>query len=453
MIDDAADFVVVGSGAGGATAAYWLARAGHEVVVLEEGPLPRPAAGDAREALATLYRDGGAMAAIGADPLPLLQGRCVGGTTVVNGGIQVALPRAAWERWVARDPAWATRLPWDALEGARERIDALLGVAPTPPALHGGNGGRMLGAVAGAHPTRRNTPGCVGAGRCLQGCPHGRKRSVDVALLPEVIARGGRVHPGARVERVRTGLVEGRGLRVRARRAVVLAAGAVHTPWLLLRSGIAAGRGWMCHPGAAMAGRFDTPAFGMAEATQAAESLADLGEGLKYESLGMPRAFRAARVPGVGRALADRLERLDHVALWGVACRAEAVGRVRRGPFGPLVFYSLGRGDRERLLRGLSRLAVGMLRAGAREVWPAVKGAPEVVRTEAEARALADLPPVAGAVPLVATHFFGGASVGERFEAAPGVVVADASLLPANVGVNPMSAIMAAATIVAERWA
>jgi len=56
---DAADFVVVGSGAGGATAALTLSESGHEVLVLEEGPSVRDADRGlgATEALRRLFPD------------------------------------------------------------------------------------------------------------------------------------------------------------------------------------------------------------------------------------------------------------------------------------------------------------------------------------------------------------------------------------------------------------
>jgi hypothetical protein len=202
-----------------------------------------------------------------------------------------------------------------------------------------------------------------------------------------------------------------------------------------------------------MAGLFPS-ALPPVEATQAMESHAWLDRGIKFETLGMPLAFKRARVPGVGGHFGERLALLDRVALWGVCVRAGARGRVLDGPWGPIVRYGLTAGDRHLVLRGLSILAHSMLEAGATEVWPAIHGAPEVVKTAAEARALADLPPRAGSVPMVATHFFGGVSVDDRFRVAglQGLVVADSSLFPGNIGVNPMSAITAVATLVAEAW-
>jgi hypothetical protein len=260
---------------------------------------------------------------------------------------------------------------------------------------------------------------------------------------------------GARAIGVSGKFSSGASLTVYAKQAVIIAASAIQTPWLLKKSGIKlSGNGFQCHPGVAMAGLFPYMIHGMPEATQSAESLHWLSERIKFESLGMPRAFRAARVPGSGRTLQERLEKLDHVALWGVAGKAEARGEVMRGPFGPLVKYTPTSNDRKVLLKGLSILAEAMLGAGATEVWPSVYGAPETITTVKEARALADIAPNAGLFPMAATHLFCGVRVRDKFqvEGVDGLVIADSSLFPSNIGVNPMLSIMAAATLVAESW-
>ena len=185
-IEEDADFVIVGSGASGATCARWLSAAGCSVVVLEEGAPAKVGKGDGLDAMSRLYRSAGAAMTVGKDRMALLQGRCVGGSTVVAGGIQSGLPEAVWREWVARDARWAQRLPWEALEMARERMDAELSVHKTPRELWGETGAAFFRALPGqASPTWRNTPGCQGSGRCLQGCPHRGKTSADLSLLPQ----------------------------------------------------------------------------------------------------------------------------------------------------------------------------------------------------------------------------------------------------------------------------
>jgi choline dehydrogenase-like flavoprotein len=461
-----ADFIIVGSGCAGATAAWQLTAAGYRVLVVEEGKRFVPAGNDAYEAMQNWYRDGGAMTSIGPDPVPILQGKSLGGGSTINAGIQIPFPEWVWQEWVEQDRRWAERLPWNALMDATAQIDRDLQVASVPENLLGKNGGTLLRALGDkAHPIRRNTPGCKGSGQCLTGCPHDAKQSVDRNYLPRAAERGAIIYTDCKIDQIMIGRGGARGVKGRfgngkkfiaeARKAVVLAASAIQTPWLLLRSGIKLkGNGFMCHPGAAMAGLFKEEIAGMPEATQSVESLHWCRENIKFESLGMPPAFKAARVPGAGRLLQQRLEKINHVALWGVACRAEARGRVRRGPFGPLLFYSPNETDKRRLLKGLSMMAEAMLQAGAQEVWPSVYGLPEVITDIDQARAIADASVAPGSFPMAATHLFCGVNTDDRFQAEGirGLVVADSAFFPSNLGVNPMSAIMACAALVAQRW-
>ena len=97
------DTVIVGSGAGGATMAAELAEAGVDVVLIEEGgyhPTESFTAESVR-ALRTLYRDGGGGMAVGRPSVLFAEGRCVGGSTVVNGGMSWRTPADVLERWAA----------------------------------------------------------------------------------------------------------------------------------------------------------------------------------------------------------------------------------------------------------------------------------------------------------------------------------------------------------------
>ncbi|MFD9688731.1 GMC family oxidoreductase N-terminal domain-containing protein, partial [Kitasatospora sp. NPDC059088] len=119
------DALVIGSGAGGSTAALELAGAGREVHVLEEGPLvpqTRITRASPAENLRLLYRQGGLVPIHGAPTIPFGEGRCVGGTTVVNGGLLWRPPEHLLECWASAGvdgfrahhhgpprPRWGTR--------------------------------------------------------------------------------------------------------------------------------------------------------------------------------------------------------------------------------------------------------------------------------------------------------------------------------------------------------
>src|SRR5207302_5870880 len=99
--DEAFDYVIVGSGAGGASAARTLADATGSLAIVEEGPAVSTAEFSDRSypTLARLYREMGAQVTRGRAPMLVIQGRCVGGSTVVNSAIMRRLPEEVWAEW------------------------------------------------------------------------------------------------------------------------------------------------------------------------------------------------------------------------------------------------------------------------------------------------------------------------------------------------------------------
>src|SRR5438093_11656715 len=105
-----ADAIVVGSGAGGATAAARLRDAGLDVLVLEEGGLHRTETftTDPATMIQRLYRDAGTTMIFGKPGIIFAEGKCVGGSTVLNGGMTRRTPERVldhWERSVGIDAA------------------------------------------------------------------------------------------------------------------------------------------------------------------------------------------------------------------------------------------------------------------------------------------------------------------------------------------------------------
>ena len=489
-VEDAADVVIIGTGAAGATVARVLTEAGLDVALLEEGPVVPEAAlrPDVWTGFSTVWRDMGTQTARGRSFTPVLQGVCVGGTTAINGAIIHRMPRPIHDLWV-RDHGAGDALPWEHLERIWDQLERELSIAPTPEEVLGENNRLMrLGAerlgIPG-NPIRRNVDGCRASSRCLQGCPTSRRQSMNVSYIPRAVAAGARVYATCRAHRVlaqggRAAAVEGRlrdpltgrpGLTVRiaARRAVVLAASAIQTPLLLATSGLAGGSGqlgrrFQAHPGTAVVAVFDQPVRIWEGATQGWESTRFWDERMKFESVALPLELGAVRLPGVGASLVRDLAAYGHVAQWGVQVRARAHGRVRRGLLGPSIRYDMTDEDVRTMKVGVERLTEMAFAAGAREVLPGVAGLPDRIASVDPIRRIHDLPDTPALFHTIAAHLFGTAVMspdpargvvkpsGES-HALPGLWVADSSPFPTNLGVNPQHTICAWAWTVAERIA
>src|SRR5262245_59331966 len=96
-----ADVVVVGSGAGGGAIAAELAEGGRSVILVEEGGhyTSKDFGLHAPTMIKKLYRNAGTAVIRGTPNIIFSEGRCVGGSTVINGGMSWRTPEKVLRRW------------------------------------------------------------------------------------------------------------------------------------------------------------------------------------------------------------------------------------------------------------------------------------------------------------------------------------------------------------------
>jgi choline dehydrogenase-like flavoprotein len=484
------DVAIVGSGAGGAVAAAVLAEAGLDVLVLESGPHVDRASypSDPLEGLPLLYRDGGMTIASGKPAIPVPVGRTVGGTTVINSGTCFRAPAEVLREW--REGAgvpWATEL-----DPFYEQAEEVLAVTPVDPETMGRNGqlcmagAEALGARGG--PISRNAGACIQCSSCPLGCRIDAKRASHVSYLPRAVAAGARVRAGVQVQRVlmegarvsglacRAGLpttaaeeasrngrpAAGRAWRVRAK-TVISAAGAFGTPELLLRSGIghpALGRHLHIHPAAWIGARYPEEVRGWEGIMQSYYVDEWAPQRILLEATFTPLSFGAQWLPGVGAEFTERVHHFGQIASIGVHLHDTSEGRVRLASNGSLrLSYRLTDEEARVIQFGIARAAEIHFAAGATEVYPNVGPVSAISRGRLEDFESAALRPAdlrLEAFHPMSTARMGadpGASVTDSEGAvrgSEGLYIADASLLPTSVGVNPMMTIIACASRVAR---
>lgn len=477
------DVVVVGSGSSGAVAAAEFARAGQSVLVVEEGPWIRAIDhGRMRpsQSLRTAWREGGMSAAFGIGKTPLINvtmGRAVGGSSILTGAVCFRTPGFVHRVWTEerglKRVSEASMVPWF------EEVERIANVEEVPVSMQSrstslwGEGARKMGGDI--RPNRRNTKGCTGCSQCNFSCPEGAKMSVDQTFLPDALNHGATILSDCLVERIttkggRAAGIEGRLLNrgtgkpgdkvvVEARR-VVLAAGAAHTPLLLMRSGVGrrsrqVGRNMTLHPSFRMIARFDDKVEGWKGAMQSAHSDSWEHEGLTLMSVFVPPAVVLSAVPGFGHGFADRADDLPNLAMFGGMIHDEGGGRILRGPGRePLMLYKMSALDRSRLPNLIRVLGNAYLEAGAKELFLPVLGHPSVTADEFRRLDLDRISP--SRMECSSQHPLGTTRMGS--EPTNSVVndegkvwdldelyVVDGGIIPTSLGVNPQLTIMAMA--------
>jgi len=247
---------------------------------------------------------------------------------------------------------------------------------------------------------------------------------------------------------------------------VVLAAGARHTPGILKRSRLRArpiGRGLHTHPNAKVVGIFDQridPWIGVHQAFQIHHFL---DEGILIGYAAVPPGLLAGTLPGIGEENARHMALYNHMLTAATLVEDEAEGRVVMGlDRQPYLFFNLSGADLERVHRGVALTAELLFAAGARRVLLPFADLPELTGP-GELDRIRTRPRVATTIELMTVHIMGTARMATdprrgatdaagRVFGVDGLMIADASVLPSSVAVNPQESIVAMTLRNADRW-
>ena len=472
-----ADVCVVGSGAGGAVVAAQLAARGKHVVIVERARPKFEDEFDGRElaGYAALFVDRG-IAATEDRAISLLAGSALGGGTVVNWNTSLRISPAVAEEWRAAGvddlgphyDAVARRIDVDTDESARNGANAALE-----------RGSRALGLSSAT--IARNVKGCGDCGPCTLGCRIGAKQSTLRTYLADACRDGAEILT-ADARRIdiagerATGVVlrvDGGEARVRAS-VVAVAGGAILSPALLIRSGIArdqAGRHFHLHPVSITCGIYDDDLGGVWSGVPQSvlgDAFAEI-EGAYGFRLEVPQGYPgilAASFPWWGAAAhRDRAKDARHIAPFIGIVRDQAEGRVLVDGVGePIVKYANGALERRLLQRAMVESARIHAAAGARRVF--TLHTPPIERDASATQDLAAEIERRGVVPnritLFSAHQMSSCRIGNDRDSSVadpdgqvwgvrGLFITDASAFPSASGVNPMLTVMALARRTASR--
>jgi len=495
------DVAIIGSGAGAGITAELLAKAGLQVVMVEEGPLKSSSDFNQleSEAYPALYQESAARKTED-KAINILQGRCVGGSTTVNWTSSFRTPASTLKFWQDRfglaGYTEAALAPYFAQAEQRLNI-APWQVAPNENNALLGRGARKLGIHAEA--IARNVKGCWNLGSCGLGCPTNAKQSMLVTTIPAALDLGAQLLTETRAERFE--LANGRVSALICRtikpngafahasyvqvatkiiaKHYVLAGGAINSPAVLLRSGAPDPHGRLggrtfLHPVVMSSSIFDQKVEAWSGAPQSIYTdhflqtqPIDGAMGYKLEAPPLHPLIFASTVPGFGQGQHDLLSSFPHnhtlLALLRDGFHDEAPGgQVKlRGDGSAVLDYPLG----DYVMQGARRALLSMMEiqfaAGARQVLPLHEMAVPYTSWAQAREAVQALPMKPRLLKIVSAHVMGGC--GLAGSARQGVTrpdgvhwqlgnlsIHDGSIFPTSIGANPQLSVYGAVNRLAQ---
>lgn len=487
----ACDVAIVGSGAGAGITAELLARAGLDVVMVEEGPLRSST--DFRQqqegpAYTSLYQESGGRKTRD-KAINILQGRCVGGSTTVNWTSSFRTPVATLSHW--REHFGLRDFDQDSLAPYFAQAERRLGIGPwlTPPNENNDllrRGASTLGIPASV--ISRNVKGCWNLGSCGMGCPTNAKQSMLVTTLPVALDLGARLLVETRANRFE--LANGKidalwcapckangessadasgHTRIVARH-YVLCAGGINSPALLLRSQAPdphgrLGRRTFLHPTVASFAVMPNRVEGWSGAPQTIYSdhfldtvPVDGPIGYKLEAPPLHPVLFAANLHGIGAEHAQLVAQFPnmHVLLAlmrdGFHPQSQGGAVQLRGDGSPVLDYPLNDFLMDGARRALLSMAEIQFAAGAAQVIPAHELATPCTAWPQARQVIAGLPMEPLLTKVGSAHVMGGCGLSGDERAGvtrpdgthwqlDNLSIHDGSLFPTSIGANPQLSI------------
>jgi len=476
------DVCVVGSGAGGAVVGKELAAAGFKVVMIEEGGYFTTKdfrVDDTIWSTCNLYRDGGATVIFGKPNILLAEGRCVGGSTTINGAMCWRTPEKVIKMW--QEEKGLKELSPQDLEPYFSSVEKAINATPIIPEARNRDseilrlGAERLGYKCQANIRSQNK--CTGANMCITGCPTNAKNSTLNTYIPSFLKHKGELFTNCRVQKVRT--KNGRAIGIDGvfvdpvtkekkhkftvhSKVVVVCGGAIQTPALLKKSRIydkkkLLGRNLLVHPNMKVLGVFDEEVKAWQGVNQGYQITEFYDEGILMGVNFTSPGVLALAMPLEGNQLLKTLKEEFHSLIMGAALIEDTgSGTVYTGPFDTVLpTYNLNTHDFKQCIRGAALLAEVFFAAGAKKCYLPISGMHEIKSVD-EVPKILELKLKPRDLELLTVHVMGTAQMGGdpassvlnaygEFHNVKGLFVADASVFPSAIGVNPQITIMALA--------
>ncbi|MFV1981346.1 MAG: GMC family oxidoreductase N-terminal domain-containing protein, partial [Rhodothermia bacterium] len=476
------DIIIIGSGAGAAIVASGILREqpDRSIVMIERGDYVPPSEmnDDEIDMLSKMYADGALQLSRDFN-FQVLQGSCVGGTTVINNAVCFDLPDEVLETW--NNPTGLNAgLPKPQIDQSHKNVRSLVS-SPRQPAdiLNPGAQPFIKGIRAmnlDAQPNEfeiveAHIQNCYGCGYCNIGCRYGKKLSMLDKVLPKIQSE----HPGQlriiagctalklrktgkRITRVECKFSNGKRINVEGN-VVVVAAGAVSSSILLLKSGLGGnqtGKHLSFNMGSPLTGIFKDVQNSYAGLQISHYLKREPSQGYLIETWFNPPVAQALTMPGWSSDHFNNMLRYDRMSSLGVLVPTASNGEVRAaGVFGRDIKYKPKAADLEKLAEGLILAGTIFLEGGAESVMPhTIEYLEWTDRSQLDE--LRSIVLQEGAITLGTGHPQGGNIICAN--AAGGVVdpecrvhgidnlyITDASVFPSAIGVNPQMTVMALA--------
>ena len=469
--------LVIGSGAGGAVISSKLAEANFDVNIYEEGSAVNTVEIEKSlvKPLSKYYRYGGVLPVFAKPIIGFAEGRVFGGTTEINGGLLWRTPKRILDSWRLENSISSEF--YDSYDGIFSSIEKRLGVNKVNPIV-GNKDSIMLQNSANKFNWKivevpRAVINCKQDNRCASVCIKGSKQSMALTYLRDAENAGAKVFTNSKIIKLIMDGTTCKGVLIKRNEQyekiyldfVFLSAGAIQTPIILRRSGIKKniGNNLALHLNLRFLVVFneDVNASKGTIFTHQLQEFEDKGILLMATNFRQQWVYSAieSRYP----VTSEEIQNFDRKgALFTAQIRPKGIGKVRSlGSLATFVTYNILDKDIELALEAINISCKLFFNSGARYIYLPISGSKPIHSMVELSEVLENLD-LRRKLELLAVHAMASCPMGVKADSAvdhmgklkgyDNIYLADASVLPSNIGESPQGTIMYFSHFIAKKF-
>lgn len=492
-----ADYIIIGSGAGGAVMSYRLAcevKDASRILVIERGSRYQPLQdfnNYEMEMMRKLYKEGG-LQQTKKFTMSVLQGECVGGTTVVNNSVCIEMTEETKKKWEEKYDIDLSGLDNEYIRTAAELEIKELGNAGINQIVmekfkkgvsgYNFSSEEKLNTI---YPLKANYRNILGDENWNLGNKRLRKRSMLETYLPWSEARGVKIVPNQtalkfvmnenKAEYVILRSDNGDLRKVKINKALIIAGGVISSSHFLMRSGLEGntGKNMSCNFAFPVTLEFEDE-INAFDGNQITLGAFDEKNRAVFETyFNPPASFSLACVPFYFDRREAIMNKYSRLINYGALVGSEPNGIIQKKADiinGQAFTWELGKRDSENIKYALTTiLKLGMHSGAVKAVLPTKKGL-EIPLSEVNIKSFAekikDYPLRMEDLLIGTAHPQGGnIMTGDKSEfkvsrvvdsdfkvsGLANVYVSDASIFPESMGLNPQWTIFAMSSLASQK--
>ena len=458
-----ADYAVIGSGAAGGIIFHELKNHNLNCVLIEKGNWYnfKTFRKDFLHSAKNLWANAGYQFAEGSSLIPILQGTCVGGSTVINGAImqKIELNYIKKIKSIFNNNIFQIE---EVMKAQNELIKLFKIRSNTDKSIENS----ILNSVCEnlgwkALSQLRSAPNCMFSEHCLNGCPNNAKLTIENLILKknfENILSNTTVN-NLVINNKNVNFIEcesnNEKFLVKAKK-VILSAGVIGSPKILLKSKIKnkyIGKNFQCHLSTSITAdlgaeknKIDILPMGY----QIQSNIKELGT---FFSQSIPLELLLSKIPLYFNKLLELSSKVNHLSSWVTSTKSISKGVVDLDFWGNAkIKFSPKSEDMKKILFSNSEVSKFLFKLGAKKIYLPLNNIP-ICETLNDLKNVSQTKLIAKNFLISSSHLFGTCSpsierekgvIDENFKVKniDNLYVIDASSLPVPTSYNPQLTIM-----------